>query len=730
MLLPERCPSSSSDSGASTSMRAYVPPARMQASSALGASPRIRRTPRCGLENRPAEAGGFDVHAASPSARAIEGSARWGDAPRPHGESPALLAKLAALVPPPRYPLTPPVRALGATPCPTESALVVLASRVVCYSACVKRACFLLLATFWSACSSGDVCIPGQQIACACGGGEEGFQVCAADGKSLGSCECGNGGSGGSGGGGTGGAQGGAGGGGAGGTAGGAGGGTVCNPGEMASCYDGPPATLGVGICKAGTQQCQLDGLSYGPCTGQVLPAVEDCASPGDENCDGLEAPCDSWLVTFGVDQGAFSTYGLRLGVDPLGNVFVAGTFDGSITFAGTTVFSVGQFDVFVAKIASDGTEQWIRTLATTGGDEVLALSVDSVGRVAIGGPFYGTLDVAGAASLVSAGNADGYVAVFEGDGDLAWAKRYGGALYDAVYGLGFDAANHLRLVGPNQSGAPFGGLPLPAGLAYAELDPSGAGVSSKSFAVSNTPFHLFAVEPSGESLITGPMSPQDTIDFGGLVLGPSPGAGTNLTFYARLDATGAPVFGGTLTGPSDVSPSAIESDAAGGLLLAGHYYQNPDFGPGPAFPPTPVNPFVWWAWMARVDDTGAVQWAFPVVGGQQTNVFDLAWGPGGTLLAPGTFDTTADFGGGALSSSGNRDCSVGRVDPANGSDAGSFAFGASGDDQAYAAAATPDGAVVLSGSYTTGGWDSGAGVVPIAASFSTKTFVVKRALP
>lgn len=35
-----------------------------------------------------------------------------------------------------------------------------------------------------------SVCIPGQQVACACPGGAEGAQVCAPDGGSLGPCEC------------------------------------------------------------------------------------------------------------------------------------------------------------------------------------------------------------------------------------------------------------------------------------------------------------------------------------------------------------------------------------------------------------------------------------------------------------------------------------------------------------------------------------------------------------
>jgi len=54
------------------------------------------------------------------------------------------------------------------------------------------------------------------------------------------------------------------------------------------SCYSGSPATLGVGLCKAGTQQCH-DGTPSGPCEGEVLPAPEQCsAALEDEDCDGL----------------------------------------------------------------------------------------------------------------------------------------------------------------------------------------------------------------------------------------------------------------------------------------------------------------------------------------------------------------------------------------------------------------------------------------------------------
>ncbi len=49
------------------------------------------------------------------------------------------------------------------------------------------------------------------------------------------------------------------------------------------SCYDGPPATEGVGVCRGGTATCSAGG--WLGCQGQQLP--------GPESCDGLDNDCD-----------------------------------------------------------------------------------------------------------------------------------------------------------------------------------------------------------------------------------------------------------------------------------------------------------------------------------------------------------------------------------------------------------------------------------------------------
>lgn len=56
---------------------------------------------------------------------------------------------------------------------------------------------------------------------------------------------------------------------------------------EARACYDGPTGTLGVGRCRAGTQDCAAG--SYGPCGGalEAPAAIERCGDDVDDDCDG-----------------------------------------------------------------------------------------------------------------------------------------------------------------------------------------------------------------------------------------------------------------------------------------------------------------------------------------------------------------------------------------------------------------------------------------------------------
>lgn len=68
----------------------------------------------------------------------------------------------------------------------------------------------------------------------------------------------------------------------------------VCSAGDVVACYSGPQGTEGVGACVAGTQACLPEGGAFGPCEFDIGPSEEDCATPFDEDCDGLSNEADA----------------------------------------------------------------------------------------------------------------------------------------------------------------------------------------------------------------------------------------------------------------------------------------------------------------------------------------------------------------------------------------------------------------------------------------------------
>ncbi len=64
----------------------------------------------------------------------------------------------------------------------------------------------------------------------------------------------------------------------------------------VTACYTGTPGTAGVGTCQSGTSTCQFG--APGPCTGQVIPAVERCGDTLDTDCDALDDTAEGCTVS------------------------------------------------------------------------------------------------------------------------------------------------------------------------------------------------------------------------------------------------------------------------------------------------------------------------------------------------------------------------------------------------------------------------------------------------
>ena len=83
----------------------------------------------------------------------------------------------------------------------------------------------------------------------------------------------------------------------------------AARPCSTAACYSGAAGTENVGVCKGGTKTCNSLGTAFGACVGEVVPAVESCATAADDDCDGT-ANEGCALVTYTADvQPIFVNY-------------------------------------------------------------------------------------------------------------------------------------------------------------------------------------------------------------------------------------------------------------------------------------------------------------------------------------------------------------------------------------------------------------------------------------
>ncbi|MGC4121163.1 MAG: MopE-related protein [Myxococcales bacterium] len=129
----------------------------------------------------------------------------------------------------------------------------------------------------------------------------------------------------------------------------------LCNANEVQACYTGPASTRNKGICRDGSRTCAADGMSWGPCTGSVLPGLEggNCADGADNDCSGAadcsDVACATALACCTPNTGTVDMTIWAHSASTLYQVNPA-------TFATTTVGSFGITDMTDLAVTPDGT--------------------------------------------------------------------------------------------------------------------------------------------------------------------------------------------------------------------------------------------------------------------------------------------------------------------------------------------------------------------------------------
>jgi len=157
---------------------------------------------------------------------------------------------------------------------------------------------------------------------------------------------------------------------------------------------------------------------------------------------------------------GTDSDSASAVGIDSAGDVFVAGTFRGSMTVGSTTLTTSGNADWFVVKYTAAGALVWAKHLGGASDDVVTAIAVAPDGSMILAGRFSGTASFGGS-QFVANGTSDIALVKLSATGAHVWSKSFGGAYDDEASAVALDSTGNVYITGFFRGTINFGGANL-----------------------------------------------------------------------------------------------------------------------------------------------------------------------------------------------------------------------------------------------------------------------------
>lgn len=168
------------------------------------------------------------------------------------------------------------------------------------------------------------------------------------------------------------------------------------------------------------------------------------------------------WLSYGGGNSTTYGSYPHGLAIDAAENCYITGNASGDLVSFGLHSF-VGnsEFDdeVFVVKYGADGTAQWLRRGGSIRNDEAFDIIADAQGNTVITGLLGGNItyaDFDGIQVDIVSQSAHCFIARYDPDGSIAYAKRLGGGSDDVGSGLALANDSTFYLTGTTWGSTPW----------------------------------------------------------------------------------------------------------------------------------------------------------------------------------------------------------------------------------------------------------------------------------
>ncbi len=399
----------------------------------------------------------------------------------------------------------------------------------------------------------------------------------------------------------------------------------------------------------------------------------------------------------------------------------MTGIFLGSSTFGPgeanqTVLTATGGEDLFVAKYNPDGTLAWAKKAGGDYNDEGYGIAALSDNSTVVTG-FYNDSAIFGqgepnATTLNSAGINDIFVAKYNPNGTLAWAKSAGGGMPEQGYGVTALSDNTTVVTGVFGGSATFG----KGESNSTKLNASGT--SDVFVARYNTNGTLAWAKRAGggdadvgnsvaalsdnTTVVTGIFAASATFGQGEPNSTTLSSAGVRDAFVARYNANGTLAWAKRAGGASDDYAYAIAALSDNSTVVTGYFTVSATFGPGEANQKVLTAAGAEDVFIARYNSNGSLAWAKSAGGALMEFARAVTALSDNSTIVTGRFADSATFGAGetnetVLSVAGINDLFMARYN-ADGTLAWAKRAGGKGQDQANGVTALTDNSSVVTG--------------------------------
>ena len=354
--------------------------------------------------------------------------------------------------------------------------------------------------------------------------------------------------------------------------------------------------------------------------------------------------------ITFGSTD---TDYGHGVAVDGSGNVYVTGNFEGTVDFGAGNVTSNGSYDVYVTKYNSAGAHQWTTTFGGTGYDHASGVAVDGSGNVYVTGYFNNTVDF-GAGNVNAGDDPDAFVTKLNAAGVHQWTNTFGSTYSVIGWSVAVDGSGNVHVTGRFRGTSDFGAGNVSAGGSFnvfvTKLNSSGAHQWTNTYGGMRwEEGRDVAVDGSGNVYVTGYFS--GTVNFGA---GNVTSAGNADVFVTKLNSSGAHQWTTTFGSNGHDQGHGVAVDGSGNVYVTGNFWVTVNFGAGDVTSAGGSDVFV-----TKLNSSGAHQWTNTYGGAINDNGYDVAVDGSGNVHVTGYFGRTVDFGAGNVTSAGSYDVFV-----------------------------------------------------------------------